>query len=107
MPDTAPINPTVIGQELQRAYDEFVSLTRDRLGKLAPERESTLRLVVSALLRVQIEQKDMADKLGVSRTTISRWAHGKNIPRSEGYRKFVTETLLSLLQLRMEKKRRA
>jgi Trp operon repressor len=107
MPNTSPAHPVQVGQELQAAFNDFVILTRDRLTNLDPEKEQTLSLIVSALLRVEIEQKQMASTLGVSRTTISRWAHGRNIPRSEGYRRWVAESLLGILNARVPKRRRA
>jgi transcriptional regulator with XRE-family HTH domain len=69
----------------------------DRLDQTAPE-TLTLALVVEVMLRAQFDQQELAKLLGVSRTTISRWAQGQNIPRSPGFREWATGTLRAHLR---------
>jgi transcriptional regulator with XRE-family HTH domain len=69
----------------------------DRLHQAAPE-TLTLALVVEVLLRAQFDQQELAKLLGVSRTTISRWAQGQNIPRSPGFREWAIGALRAYLR---------
>ncbi|MHB8268420.1 helix-turn-helix domain-containing protein [Bradyrhizobium sp.] len=74
------------------------SFILEQVTPLDPRLESTLQDAVSSLLASNFEQRLLSDKLGVSRTTINRWANGNNIPRSPGYREWAVTTLIALLR---------
>jgi Trp operon repressor len=85
----------------QRALLEAQRNTREtvltHLLRLDPADPYTLRFAVTGLLSANFEQKDLAGLVGVSRTTISRWGQGQNIPRSPPFRKWVVEALCNHL----------
>jgi transcriptional regulator with XRE-family HTH domain len=66
----------------------------ENVARLDKSNENTLAVFVGALLSLNVEQKELADVLGVSRPSIARWASGKNIPRSPGFRSWAVERLL-------------
>ena len=59
---------------------------------------NTLQIVVGALIESKFEQKEISDELAVSRTTINRWAHGSNIPKSIAYREWIVGRLMDMLR---------
>jgi hypothetical protein len=59
----------------------------------------TLSVVTEALTQLDFEQVQMAQWLGVSRTTVGRWAQRQNIPRSAAFRKWAISSLLEQLDL--------
>lgn len=41
-----------------------------------------MKNITSERIRMGISQKELADKLGVSLTTVSRWEQGRSLPNS-------------------------
>jgi len=81
----------------QNAYREMRIQAGNYLAPLDPADPDTLHLTVNALLKAGYEQKDLAQCLGVSRTTISRWSQKQNIPRSPAFRIWAVDTLRTQL----------
>jgi DNA-binding transcriptional regulator YiaG len=96
----APVAKTA-ARDVEKAFQAFMSVATDTIARLDPAKEETLQFVVGTLIRAHVEQKDMADALAVSRTTIGRWANGQNLPRSESYRTWAVEGLRRLLATRV------
>jgi hypothetical protein len=74
------------------------SFVAEKLGDLDRRDEKTLQTAIGALLAAYFEQKEISDALGVSRTTINRWAHGNNIPKSPAYREWMVIQIIELLR---------
>ena len=56
------------------AYDAVRRTLREQLDGLDPEDPKTLTFAVGSLIsRAHFDQKDLAQWLGVSRTTVGRW----------------------------------
>ena len=107
MPDAPAVATRAILEAISVARDTTLrSLRMQVRDQLAPIYEggggtlahpTTLVCVVNALLKADIEQKDIAERLSVSRTTVSRWAQKRNIPRAGGYRQWLVEMMLEFL----------
>jgi hypothetical protein len=85
----------------QVTFDAFTQHMRvtlqGLLNGLDARDPAAISFAVKALLTAHFEPKELAERLGVSRTTISRWGQNQNIPRSIGYRVWVIETLREFL----------
>src|SRR5262245_36775213 len=71
------------------AYLVFMHAVAACLASLDAAEPGNLTVAITALLKVGIEQKELAERLKVSRTTISRWAVGDNLPRHEDFRETI------------------
>lgn len=91
-------------REFDAAFSDLRSKARHLFTRRDPKDELTLQFLVATLVKLDVEQKDMADLLGVSRTTIGRWAHGQNIPRSPAFREWAVGKLCDELDRRMNPK---
>lgn len=107
MPEATAVATRAILDAISVARDTTLQTLRTQVrDQLAPIYEAgpaalanptTLVCVVNALLKADLEQKDIAERLSVSRTTVSRWAQKRNIPRAGGYRQWLVETMLKYL----------
>jgi DNA-binding XRE family transcriptional regulator len=68
--------------------------------ELDPRDERSLQFLVGSLVKLGVEQREMADLVGVSRTTVGRWANGQNIPRAPGWREWAIGELCKMLAQR-------
>ncbi len=76
----------------------------DRLEPLDPTLPETLQYATKAMLEAHYEPIELSNTLGVSRTTIGRWANGQTIPRSPAFRKWSVDRLLAHLHQPKEEK---
>ena len=100
MPSASPAHAVVkntIASACEAAFREARSVAQKELGRLSADDPKTLTLTVEALLKTGFEQKQLSQAVGVSRTTISRWAQEQNIPRSPAFRRWAVETLREFL----------
>jgi hypothetical protein len=70
---------------------------KKKLLELDPADPEALVIATVVLLKVDFEQKALAEWVGVSRTTVSRWARKQNIPRSPVFRKWAFDLLVEHL----------
>lgn len=89
-----------VADEIERAYKKAHEHAGQQLARLDPTHPRTLVLTVNSLLKAHFDQKELAQLLGVSRTTVGRWAQDQNIPRSPAFRKWAVEELTKVLQVR-------
>lgn len=75
----------------------FLNDVLDQMAKLNPREKSTLVAAIDALTKAGIEQKEIALKLGVSRTTVSRWAVGEKPPRAPAYTEAMVLNLMTIM----------
>lgn len=83
---------SVAQTDLKKAVKEIRVKVKKHLTELDPADPQTLPFAVEALVIAGFEQKELAELIGVSRTTIGRWGQGQNIPRAPAFRKFAVET---------------
>jgi DNA-binding transcriptional regulator YiaG len=98
MPTPAGSTEAVANAALEAIYLEARRTILLNLRQLDPADPSTLRFGVSALLREHFTQKELAELVGINVSTLSRWAAGRNIPRSSSYRTWITKTLSDHLE---------
>jgi DNA-binding transcriptional regulator YiaG len=84
-------------QALEAALSHMRQTVLNHLRQLDPADPYTLRFAITGLLSTNFEQKDLAELIGVSRTTIGRWGQGQNIPRSPAFRGWVVQALCEYL----------
>lgn len=62
-------------QSLQEFLDLVLAASRSLSGDAIFQ-----RVIQGCRGRLELSEPDLADKLNVSRPTINRWSHGKNLP---------------------------
>ena len=72
------------------------------LQDMPPDDPETLAFTVAALIETHFDSKNIAQLVGADRTTVIRWAQGQSVPRSPGFRKWATETLMEALRSSLE-----
>jgi hypothetical protein len=97
----AKINNIVEYKDIQTLRETLRRDSRDKIlrkirsiGSDSPE---AITYATAGLLETHFSPQELATILGTSRTTIMRWAEGKNIPRSPGFRKWAVERMAVLL----------
>jgi hypothetical protein len=82
---------------VSRGTEQLRKDVKKKLLEVDPEDPEALEIATFVLLKVDFEQKALAEWVGVSRTTVSRWARKQNIPRSPVFRKWAFNLLLEHL----------
>jgi hypothetical protein len=72
---------------------QFRRDVQERISALDPADPETLTIATIGVLSAGFEQKALAEWIGVSRTTVSRWARRQNIPRSPVFRTWAINLL--------------
>jgi hypothetical protein len=80
-------------ETIRRGRAQFRRDVQERISALDPADPETLTIATIGVLSAGFEQKALAEWIGVSRTTVSRWARKQNIPRSPVFRKWAIDLL--------------
>jgi hypothetical protein len=88
---------TTTKSSIERHSIEFLKRSQEKINAglakiilgLNMKDPSSLQLAMILVIEGKYEQKRLSESLVVSRTSLNRWANGKNIPRSAAYRGYL------------------
>jgi len=80
----------------------YLATANDRVQGIEDDSEASLRGAITAVLLAGVSQAEIAERIKVSRPTLSRWSKGEHMPRAIVRKAYLGEIKSYLSQLTRE-----